>query len=1308
MLRRWLVGSALWSAVAQLPPWRQALPSARKAAAPLRVPGCRDNARRYAVLFPVPYSLFPILAALLIGMTGGGMLGSLPAKGEDRLPVLTQAAQIRKLTPEEARRGYPVHLRAVVTYIDLDPNLFVQDSTAGVWVDLRGMNVSPRTGQLLDLYGTAAEGFAPYVGHPHWRVIGEAPMPAARHVTYAEMATSQDDSLWVEVEGIVRSFWNEPAADVRVMDVATMGGRLEVRLPDPGGPFPSSLVDAKVRLRGVCGAAFNAKNQLVAVHLFVPSLRQMSVIEAAPAEPFSLPTVLIAQLGRFSPKGAESHRMKVRGTVTLYLPGGRLFVKDETGALSVETADRVSVRPGDVVEVIGFPSTGGYTPVLESAHFRKVGSASVPVSVPITAEQALTGNYDAELVEIGGKLKEDKPDLTGLTLILQSRNVVFAATVNQAALPKGGWLTLATGSQLRLKGICSVRVDEDGNPTAFSILLRSPGDITVLAKPPWWTGSRVTSLLVVLAGILIASALWVAFLRRRVDEQTAALRATLESTADGILVVNSPGVIVAYNRKFAEMWDLPESAMKSRHHTIALKLAAPQLRDPEAFVARVQEVYSDREAQTDDVVELKDGRVFERHSEPQRVKGKSTGRVWGYRDVTERVRTEVALREVSDRLNLALKSAKAGTWSLSLVHGTLRWDDHVSALYGLQPGDPKRNYYPHLETSVHPEDLRNANQLVARSAREGVPFECEFRVTWPDGSVHVVANRGEVYQEEGKAVRIIGVAWDVTERKRIEDALIEERQLLRTLMDNLPDRIYFKDRESRFTRINEAQAKLFGLSDPAEAVDKTDFDFFGDEHAQPAFADEQEIIRTGRPVLAKEEREIWLDGRESWVLSTKMPRRDANGNIIGTFGISRDITDRKRAERQLEERTAYLNALVETSPLGIVVVDPENRIRLCNPAFEQLFRYRRDDIVGSNINDLVAPPDLRQEAYAYTGQVAEGEHVHGTAVRRRSDGTLVDVEIYGVPLKLGEQFVGSFGLYQDITERKRAEQELAQERNLFHALMESTPDTIYFQDTACRFMRINKAQAKMLGVANPSEAIGKTDFDFFPADIAQGFYDSEQKLLQSGQPIIDAIQKITKADGQVVWLSATEVPIYDAQGKIMGYVGVSRDITDRKRADEELQKAKEAAEAGSRAKSEFLANMSHEIRTPMNGVLGMVELALDTDLTPEQRDYMGMVKSSADALLTVINDVLDFSKIEAGKLDLDPIAFKLRDHLAQSMKPLALRAHQKGLELTYDIHREVPDEVVADPSRLRQIILNLTGNAIKFTERGEVGIEVGV
>ena len=291
-------------------------------------------------------------------------------------------------------------------------------------------------------------------------------------------------------------------------------------------------------------------------------------------------------------------------------------------------------------------------------------------------------------------------------------------------------------------------------------------------------------------------------------------------------------------------------------------------------------------------------------------------------------------------------------------------------------------------------------------------------------------------------------------------------------------------------------------------------------------------------------------------------------------------------------------------------------------------------------------------------------------------------------------------------ELSRANQELAYERNLFNSLMDCIPDTIYFQDTACRFMRINKAQAKMLGIADPKEAIGKSDFDFFPAEVAQGFYDSERKLLQTGQPIIDGIQKIPKPGGKVLWLSATEVPIYDAKGKVTGFVGISRDITDRKLAEVELRKAKEDAEAASRAKSEFLANMSHEIRTPMNGILGMTELALDTELTSEQREYLETVKSSADSLLTVINDILDFSKIMAGRLELDLIEFNLRDNLEQTIKTLALRGQQKGLELVCDIRPGVPPQVIGDPTRLRQIIINLVGNAIKFTPRGEIVVRV--
>jgi signal transduction histidine kinase/CheY-like chemotaxis protein len=214
--------------------------------------------------------------------------------------------------------------------------------------------------------------------------------------------------------------------------------------------------------------------------------------------------------------------------------------------------------------------------------------------------------------------------------------------------------------------------------------------------------------------------------------------------------------------------------------------------------------------------------------------------------------------------------------------------------------------------------------------------------------------------------------------------------------------------------------------------------------------------------------------------------------------------------------------------------------------------------------------------------------------------------------------------------------------------------------------------------------------------------------MRTGIPLIDKEEHPQWATGGDAWVSTTKMPLRNDDGTVMGTFGISHDITELKRNEAALRQAKEAAESANRAKSEFLANMSHEIRTPMNAIIGMTELVLDTELTATQRDYLATVAESADSLLAIINEILDFSRIEAGRIELVIVPFGLREEIGDTMKSLSTRAHDKHLELAWHVHRDVPDLLTGDPSRLRQIILNLVSNAIKFTDAGEVLLDVDV
>jgi PAS domain S-box-containing protein len=435
----------------------------------------------------------------------------------------------------------------------------------------------------------------------------------------------------------------------------------------------------------------------------------------------------------------------------------------------------------------------------------------------------------------------------------------------------------------------------------------------------------------------------------------------------------------------------------------------------------------------------------------------------------------------------------------------------------------------------------------------------EERETTPDGGqIWVRTSKVPLHDREGKVIGILGTYEDITEQKKMEETLRHERILLRTLIDNLPDVIYAKDMACRKTLSNLADVHLMGFQSEAEVLGKSDFNHYPKEIAERFFADDKSVIQTGQPVLDREEYVVDAEGRKRWLFTSKLPLRDNKGNITGLVGIGRDITTRKQAEEALAAERNLLRTLIDNLPDLIYVKDTECRKTIANlEDVRNMGCQSEAEVLGKNDFDFY-PKEIAAKFYADDQSVLQT----GQPVLNREEylfepeGKKRWLSTSKLPLRNEKgQVIGLVGIGRVITEQKRAEEELQQERNLLRAVIDNVPDLIYFKDAEGRYVLNNRAHLRSLGVEHQEEVLGKTSFDFHPQVLAKQYHEDEMRVIRTAEPLLEREElALHKNTGEQRWHLTSKIPLKDAEGRVTGIVGISRDITEAKQNQAERER----------------------------------------------------------------------------------------------------------------------------------------------------------
>lgn len=772
------------------------------------------------------------------------------------------------------------------------------------------------------------------------------------------------------------------------------------------------------------------------------------------------------------------------------------------------------------------------------------------------------------------------------------------------------------------------------------------------------------------------------------------LQATLNSTTEGILVVDNSGKITSYNNQFRILFKIPEQILESADDSKAIEFVLNQFKDPLQFIGKVQYLYNHPELDSFDTLELKDGRVLERNSCPQLLDGKPIGRVWSFKNVTLR-------KEAESQLQLMAQTIKCINECISITdinNKVIFVNEAFLKQYGFTEDELIGNDISIVRSPKNDPEI--IDKILSFTQEKG--WQGEIWNRKKDGTdFPVFLSTTNVKNDHGEIIGMVGVATDITDRLQAEKDLKESEERYHSFFDGSPDAIFLADIETGIIiDANQAASRLLKRPhDEIKGMDQTRIhppeDF---NHSRKVFKEDTEKALRSEP-KATENYVFTADG-EKIPVEVLASLIHIKGKPI-LQGVFRDISARKNAEQALFESEQRYRQLIENQGEGVTIVDPDENFIFANPAAEILFEVQPGGLINRNLREFMSPEQfeiIRLESQKRSNNEKSIYEIDIIA----SNGVLKNILVTATPQKNSQgKYVGTFGVLRDITDQKKAEKLLRQSEQKYRNLIEIMPDGVYRSTPAGKFLEVNPAMVRILGYESKEELLAidiKTQLYFDPND-------RESFSLKMNNEELD-VYPLKKKDGSTVYVEDHGWWVKNEKGEVILHEGISRDVTERKMAEFQLQKYSQELQELNATKDKFFSIIAHDLKSPFNSITGLSELIkneakfMDVE-TIEQ--FAGVIHSTSANTFKLLENLLEWASIQQSKIAFQPESLILRKIAGEVIDLSFEKASSKKIEVINDIPEGMI--IIADKNMLKTVLRNLLSNALKFTPtNGQVRI----